>query len=147
MSTTATGGDERKMILVVDDAPSNIRIVNEILHNSYKVRIATSGTKALELASSTPGPDLILLDIGLPKLNGIEAARQIRRIAPKSKILFVSENRSWHIVEEALRSGGDGYVIKADAVTDLLPAVKAVLQGKRFVIGSFAQVEGSSTAQ
>ena len=92
-------------------------------------------------------PDLILLDIGLPKLNGIEAARQIRRIAPKSKILFVSENRSWHIVEEALRSGGDGYVIKADAVTDLLPAVKAVLQGKRFVIGSFAQVEGSSTAQ
>ena len=66
MSSTATAGDQRKTVLVVDDAPSNIRIVNEVLHNSYKVRIATSGTKALELASSTPGPDLILLDVVMP---------------------------------------------------------------------------------
>lgn len=107
---------------------------------------AHDGLEAVQMARQLE-PDLILLDIGLPKLNGIEAARQIRRIAPKSRILFVSENRSWHIVEEALRSGGDGYVIKSDAATDLLPAVEAVLRGKRFVIGSFAQADDSPTAQ
>jgi DNA-binding NarL/FixJ family response regulator len=78
-------------------------------------------------------PELILLDIGLPSLNGIEAARQIRKLSPNSKILFVSENRHSDVVEEALRLGALGYVVKSDAARDLLPAVEAVLQGKEFV--------------
>jgi CheY-like chemotaxis protein len=83
-------------------------------------------------------PDLILLDIGLPALNGIEAARRIREVSPRSKILFVSENRSRDVTEEALRAGAGGYVVKSDAATDLLPAVQAVLQGKRFVSASLS---------
>ena len=83
-------------------------------------------------------PDLILLDIGLPKLNGIEAARQIRKLSPASKILFVSENRSRDIAEEALSTGAGGYVVKSDAATELLPAVEAILRGKRFVSTSLA---------
>src|SRR5690242_14273894 len=78
MNSTVTGGDERKTILVVDDAPSNIRIVNEVLHHSYKVRIATSGTKALELASSTPSPDLILLDVVMPGMDGYEVCAHLK---------------------------------------------------------------------
>jgi CheY-like chemotaxis protein len=78
-------------------------------------------------------PDLIVLDIGLPTLNGIEAARQIRTQAPQSRILFLSENPSWDIAKEALRSGGSGYVIKSNAAGELLPAVEAVLQGKPFL--------------
>ena len=83
-------------------------------------------------------PDLILLDIGLPTLNGIEAARRIREVAPTSTILFVSENRSLDIVEKALSTGAGGYVVKSDAGSELLPAVEAILQGRRFVSARLA---------
>jgi DNA-binding NarL/FixJ family response regulator len=69
-------------------------------------------------------------------LNGIEAARRILNRAPQSNILFVSENRSREIAEEALRTGARGYVLKSDASSELLPAVEAVLRGKQFVSAS-----------
>jgi DNA-binding NarL/FixJ family response regulator len=78
-------------------------------------------------------PDLILLDVGLPGLSGIEAARQIRKLAPHSKILFVSQESSVDLIEEALSLGAMGYVIKAHAASELLTAVDAVLKGRRFV--------------
>jgi len=84
-------------------------------------------------------PDLILLDIGPPTLNGIEAARRIRQVSLASKILFVSENRSRDVAVEALRTGAEGYVVKSDAASELLPAVEAVLQGKQFVSASLSQ--------
>jgi MEDS: MEthanogen/methylotroph, DcmR Sensory domain/Response regulator receiver domain len=83
-------------------------------------------------------PDLILLDIGLPKLNGIEAARQIRKLSTQPKILFVSQNHSTDIANAALRLGATGYLVKSDAAGELLTAVEAVLQGKTFVSGSVA---------
>jgi DNA-binding NarL/FixJ family response regulator len=78
-------------------------------------------------------PNLILLDIGLPTLNGIEAARRIRKVSPESKILFVSQEFSAEVVQEALGLGARGYVVKADARHELLEGVNAVLRGKRFV--------------
>jgi CheY-like chemotaxis protein len=78
-------------------------------------------------------PDLILLDIGLPTLNGIEAARQIRKLVPKAKILFLSQESSDDVVQEVLNLGARGYVAKTRAGSDLLAAVEAVLEGKRFV--------------
>ena len=93
---------------------------------------AADGLEAVQLAQQLQ-PDLILLDIGLPTLNGITAARRIKEVCPGSKILFVSENRSLDIAEEALRTGAHGYVVKSAAATELLPAVEAVLQGKQFV--------------
>lgn len=81
-------------------------------------------------------PDLIVLDIGLPTLNGIEAAKRIRERKPEAKILFLSENRSLEVIEEALRTGAGGYVVKTDAKRELLSAVKAVLAGTRFVSAS-----------
>ena len=83
-------------------------------------------------------PDLILLDIGLPSLNGVDAARKIREISPASKILFVSENRSAEIVQEALSTGASGYVVKSDAANELHSGIHAVLEGKRFVSASLA---------
>jgi len=73
-----TAEAEKKTVLVVDDAPANIRIVNEILHNSYKVRIATNGAKGIELASGAPGPDLILLDVVMPGMNGYEVCTKLK---------------------------------------------------------------------
>lgn len=96
---------------------------------------AADGLEAVQIAQQLQ-PDLILLDIGLPTLNGITAARRIKRVCPGSTILFVSENRSRDIAEEALRTGAHGYVVKSAATTELLPAVEAVLQGKQFVSGS-----------
>jgi hypothetical protein len=78
-------------------------------------------------------PDLILLDIGLPKVTGIEAARQIRKVAPQSKILFVSEGLDRDVAHAALSEGGHGYVLKSDAYHELLAAVGEVMQGKKFV--------------
>lgn len=83
-------------------------------------------------------PDLILLDIGLPKLNGIEAARQIRKLSPQSKILFVTQEFSADVVQAALSTGAEGYIVKADAGRELLPAVSAVLRGEMFVGDRFA---------
>lgn len=83
-------------------------------------------------------PDLILLDIGLPLLNGIEAATRIRESSPGSIILFVSENRSIDVAESAMSTGAGGYVIKSEAASDLLPAMRTVLEGRRFLSASLA---------
>jgi DNA-binding NarL/FixJ family response regulator len=86
--------------------------------------------KAVELT-----PDLILMDIGLPSLNGIEAARQIRKLVPNSKIIFLSQESSPEVVQEAMSLGASGYVVKPMAGCDLLPAVEAALLGRKFVSG------------
>jgi len=93
---------------------------------------AADGLEAVQRAEKLK-PDLILLDIGLPKLNGIEAARQIGKLVPNSKILFLTQNDSSDIAAEALRTGASGYILKLDAGSELLRAVEAVIQGKRFV--------------
>jgi CheY-like chemotaxis protein len=78
-------------------------------------------------------PDLIVLDIGLPTLNGIEAARRIRKLSPESKILLISQESATDVVQEALAVGALGYVVKAHAGSELLAAVEAVLEGRQFV--------------
>ncbi len=93
---------------------------------------ASDGPEAVQKAEELR-PDLILLDIGLPKLNGLEAARQIRKLAPEAKILFLTQETSADVVQEALSLGALGYVVKAQAGAELLAAVQAVLQGKQFV--------------
>jgi DNA-binding NarL/FixJ family response regulator len=76
---------------------------------------------------------LILLDIELPSLNGIDAARQILKVAPQSKILFVSQESSAEVVQEGLALGALGYLVKLDAGSELLVAVRAVLEDRQFV--------------
>jgi DNA-binding NarL/FixJ family response regulator len=128
-------------VLVVDDYEPWRAFVVATLKNQSKLQIigeARDGLEAVQIAQQLQ-PDLILLDIGLPTLNGIEAARRVREASPRSKILFVSDNRSWDIAEEGLRIGVNGYLVKSDAGTDLLPALKAVLEGRRFLSASLAR--------
>ena len=135
-------GEKNKYVrvLVVDDYEPWHHFVSTMLQKQSEFQIianARDGAEAVQQARQLQ-PDLILLDIGLPKLNGIEAARRIGEVSPTSKILFVSENRSPDIAEEALNTGAGGYVVKSDAASELLPALKAVLEGKRFVSASLA---------
>ena len=127
-------------ILVVDDYMPWHAFVATTLSKETELEVigqASDGLEAVRQAERLQ-PDLILLDVGLPTLNGIEAARRIREVSSVSKILFVSENRSADVAEEALSTGAGGYVVKSDAASDLLPAIKAVLGGKRFVSASLA---------
>jgi len=120
---------------VVDDFEGWRRIASSIVQKQpgwRVVREASDGLEAIQRAKEL-NPDVILLDIGLPKLNGIEAARQIRKLAPNSKILFLSANDSLDIAVEALNTVASGYVVKRDAESELISAVQAVIQGKRFI--------------
>lgn len=93
---------------------------------------AADGLEAVEKAC-TLKPDLVLLDIGLPKLNGIDAARQMRQALPAVKIIFMSQNNDRDVMEAVLRAGAHAYVLKIDAATELLLAVAAVLNGETFL--------------
>jgi DNA-binding NarL/FixJ family response regulator len=107
------------------------------------VGVASDGLQAVQKAEELQ-PDLILLDLMLPKLNGIEAARQIRRVAPLSKIIFVSSECDIDSVRTALQAGGLGYVSKMEAAEGLLAGVESVLRGERFVSHGLAD-SGSVT--
>jgi len=122
-------------ILVVDDFEPVRRLVCSVLEQRAEFQVigqAAHGLEAIQKAEELQ-PDLILLDISLPKLNGIAAAREIRKLAPKSRILFLSENTSSETVEAALSTGASGYIVKSDAGEELLRAVEAVSHGRQFV--------------
>jgi DNA-binding NarL/FixJ family response regulator len=122
-------------VLVVDDYEQFHQFVRSELNERPEFQIvgeAFDGLDAVHKAEDLQ-PDLILLDIGLPGLNGIDAARRIRTLRPESKILFLSQESSIDVVEAALSLGARGYLIKADAGDDLLEAIGAVIQGNRFV--------------
>jgi len=121
-------------ILIVDDFEPWRRFVSSALQkvDSQILLEVSDGLEAVYKAEDLR-PDLILLDIGLPTLNGIKAARRIRDLSPDSKILFLSEENSPEVAEAALEAGGVGYLVKSDAGRELLPAVKALSKGRRYL--------------
>jgi DNA-binding NarL/FixJ family response regulator len=124
-------------VLVVDDFEPWRRHVSSTLGKSSRWHIvgeAGDGPDAIEKAADLQ-PDLILLDVGLPTLNGIEAARRILAHDSNRKILFVSEHQSWEVAEAALCTGARGYICKADSGRELSPAMEAIVEGRRFVAG------------
>lgn len=121
--------------LVVEDFEPFRRLICSILTKGSEFQVieeVTDGLEAVQRAKDLQ-PELILLDIGLPSLNGIDAARQIRQLSPKSKIMFVSQETSAAVVREALALGALGYVVKVHVSSELLKGVEAVLQGRQFI--------------
>jgi DNA-binding NarL/FixJ family response regulator len=122
-------------ILAVDDFEPWRRFVSSALDRRLGLQTlfeASDGLEAVHRAEDLQ-PDLILLDIGLPGLDGIKAARRIHDLSPSSKILFLSEESSPDVAQAALEAGGAGYVIKSDAGRELLAAVKALTEGERYI--------------
>jgi DNA-binding NarL/FixJ family response regulator len=122
-------------VLVVDDFEPFRAFVCSLLKKTPGMQVICEvgdGREAVQKAVEL-NPDLILLDIGLPTLTGIEAAQQIRQLVPNAKILFLTQESSDDVVQKALSLGARGYVVKARAGTELSPALEAVTQGKQFV--------------
>jgi DNA-binding NarL/FixJ family response regulator len=136
-ATTSAQGVNVRMsihILMVDDFEPWRCFVYSILQKNPELQIigeVSDGITAVREAEELK-PDVILLDIGLPKLNGIAAAGKIRDVAPNAKVLFLSQDSSADVVREALKIGA-GFILKADAYRELLPAISAVILGSQFV--------------
>lgn len=121
--------------LVVDDHEPFRQFVCSIISKVARWQVVgevSDGLEAVQRAEEVQ-PDLILLDIGLPNLNGVEAANRIQRVAPISKIVFVTSENDSDVVHAALSNGAKGYVLKSDAGSELLPGLEIVLAGGRFV--------------
>ena len=127
--------------LVVDDVEDFRRVLCSTLKQRTKCEVigeASDGLQAVVQAEELQ-PDLVLLDLGLPTLNGIEVARRIRKLSPNSKILFITQIRSREVAQLALLTGASGYLVKSD-VLHLPFAVTAVFGGERFVSNDVNQV-------
>lgn len=127
-------------ILVADDyEPWRRFVASLVLFGQPQWRIVAEASDGAEIVRKAKElhPDLVLLDIRMPEMNGFEAARQIVKIVPGAKILFLSGFDSPEMVEEAMRTGAHGYVVKLDAVRELVCAVESVFRGERFVSKRF----------
>ena len=117
-------------VLLVDDYEDWRNYVRSLLRTRPELQLvgeASDGVEAVQMAGELK-PDMILLDIGLPKLNGIESARRIKQLVPDCKIIFLTQDNSLDVVQEALSTGALDYVYKAHAQSDLLPAIDAALR-------------------
>jgi DNA-binding NarL/FixJ family response regulator len=122
-------------VLVVEDFLPFRQFVCSTLAKRDDLQViceVSDGLEAVQKAEELK-PDLILLDIGLPTINGLEAARRIRRLSPESKIIFLTQESGADVVEEALGLGAWGYIVKTRVASDLMAAVEAVISEKQFV--------------
>jgi len=122
-------------IVIVDDHAAARRGIRTVLTSSPQIEVIAE----IRDAESAIGaihelhPDIILLDISLPGISGIEAALALRQNSPDSRIIFVSQHDSMLLAQDALQAGAEGYVVKSDAGRDLLSAIKAVREGRTFL--------------
>jgi DNA-binding NarL/FixJ family response regulator len=124
----------RVRVVVAEDFEAWRRTIRMILGIDPDLEIvheAVDGLEAVEVCRILK-PDLVILDVGLRKLGGLEAARQIRKASPATKILFLSANPGPALMQEALRIGAAGYIVKKDALRNLLPAIRSAVQNKEF---------------
>ena len=121
-------------ILLVDDHPIVRQGLKTLLegHPDWQViGEASDGAEAVEKAKDL-NPDVMVLDVTMPRMNGLEACRLLRRQCPGLEILFVTQHDSPQMMREALEAGARGYVVKSNAARDLLAAVDAVSQHRVF---------------
>src|ERR1051326_1337650 len=136
MGARSLGLNKRIRVLIADDHPVVRKMVRATLQNQTNVEVcgeATNGAEAIEQARRS-NPDVVVLNISMPVLNGLEAARVIRTELPRSAIVILSSNADKKFVEEARKVGVQVYVAKSKAGEALVKAVEAAVQGEDFVV-------------
>jgi len=118
---------------MADDHTLVLEGIRKLLENEFELVGAVEDGHALLGLAEELRPDVILLDISMPLLNGIEACRQLVRSMPKVRVIFLTMHADVVYVEEALRAGGVGYLLKRSAASELITAIKAVMRGERYV--------------
>jgi DNA-binding NarL/FixJ family response regulator len=126
---------EAVRVLVVDDFRPWIDTVCSMLSMQSNLRVIGQAADGMEAVAKVRDlrPDLIIMDIGLPSLDGIKATIRVLELAPDAKIIFLTQHRDPEIVRAALGTGAQGYVVKSDAMAELLLAVEGVLSGEKFL--------------
>jgi putative two-component system response regulator len=119
---------EKKTLLVVDDAPANIDLISQLLKDRYKVKAATGGEKALAAAAKTPAPDLILLDVMMPVMDGYEVCRRLKANTQTARIpvVFLSAKISREDQQRGMDMGAIGYLTKPVEYEQLLDTLELV---------------------
>ena len=120
-------------VLLADDSPSMLQAARRILEPEFEVVGTVDDGQAVLVATKSLNPDVLVLDIWMGVMRGLEAARLLRRIGSTAKIVFLTVHNDQDFVEEAFSAGAVGYVIKPRLGTDLLVAVREALIGHRFV--------------
>jgi DNA-binding NarL/FixJ family response regulator len=118
-----------------------------LLEPAYEIAGRFTDGESLVSAAETLLPDVVILDIGMPKMNGLSACSRIKKVLPKTKVVFLTMNQDVQTAGEAFRAGASGYVLKTSAASELITAVREVLRGGYFatpsltegMIGSFVQ--------
>jgi DNA-binding NarL/FixJ family response regulator len=119
--------------LLADDQPEVLATVAGLLGREFDVVGAVSNGESVIEAVPRLNPDLLVLDISMPVLNGLEAAARLQNSVPKPKVIFLTVHNELDFVEATFAAGASGYVVKIRLLSDLLPAVREVLAGHTFV--------------
>ena len=124
---------EYPRILLADDEPEMIRAVAQLLDGKFEIVATVDNGQSLIEDASRLDPDLLVLDISMPVMNGIEAARHLKKLGSRAKVIFLTVHGDRDFIEAAFSAGALGYVLKPRLATDLLPAIREALQGRTFV--------------
>jgi two-component system nitrate/nitrite response regulator NarL len=140
-------GTSSVRVLLIDDFEPYRCFVASVLWKRPELQILSEVSDGLEAVQKAKElePDLILLEIELPNLNGIEAASRIRQVSPGAKIIFLTQNNDKEVVAAAWITGAHGYVLKTDAGSELLTAVAAVLRGDEFISSGIKRSKSRET--
>ncbi len=123
----------RRRVLLADDHTLLLEAFEKLLEHDYKVVGAVSDGRALLSAAAELKPDVIVLDIAMPLLNGLDAARQLKKTLPKTKLIFLTMNEDPNVASEAFRAGASGYLLKTSAFSELSKAIKEALCGRSYI--------------
>jgi DNA-binding NarL/FixJ family response regulator len=130
---------EKKTILLADDDRELLESVQKLLESEFNVVACVSDGYKLIEAAKLLVPDLIVTDISMEGLSGIRAARRLKSEQPNARIIFLTVHDESAFVAEARKVGALGYVIKQSATSDLIPAIREVLQGRSFISSAARQ--------